>query len=86
MEQPVIPGFRFVPRTGVIYVMHEAAQRGFTYDDPSRANLGQGSPETGPLPDAPPRRATECAPYPLGPCFKSHPIEADSWGGYAVFT
>src|SRR3984957_12031760 len=55
MEPSSIPGFRFVPRTGVIYVMHEAAQHGFTYDDPHWANLGQGSPETGPLPDAPPR-------------------------------
>jgi hypothetical protein len=55
MEPAIIPGFRFVPRTGVIYVMHEAAKHGFTYDDPHWANLGQGSPETGPLPDAPPR-------------------------------
>src|ERR1700733_12374031 len=54
-EQLAIPGFRFVPRTGVIYVMHEAAQHGFSYDDPHWANLGQGSPETGPLPEAPPR-------------------------------
>jgi aspartate/methionine/tyrosine aminotransferase len=44
-----------VPRTGVIYVMHEAAARGFTYDDPDWSNLGQGSPETGAIPDAPPR-------------------------------
>ena len=50
-----IPGFRFVPRTGVIYVMHEAMAHGFTYNDPQWANLGQGSPETGPLPEAPPR-------------------------------
>ena len=58
MENSNIPGFRFVPRTGVIYVMHEAAHHGFTYDDPTWANLGQGSPETGPLPDAPPRLET----------------------------
>ena len=49
------PGFRSVPRTGVIYVMTEAARYGFTYDSPEWANLGQGSPETGDLPDAPPR-------------------------------
>jgi aspartate/methionine/tyrosine aminotransferase len=55
MEQAFTPGFRSVPRTGVIYVMHEAAQLGFTYDDPEWANLGQGSPETGELPEAPPR-------------------------------
>ena len=55
MEQPTIPGFRFVPRTGVIYVMHEAAQHGFSYDAPQWANLGQGSPETGAIPGAPAR-------------------------------
>ncbi len=55
MTQPSIPGFREVPRTGVIYVMHRAAELGFTYDSAEWANLGQGAPETGPLPDAPPR-------------------------------
>ena len=55
MDQSSIPGFRFVPRTGVIYVMHEAMQHGFSYDDPQWANLGQGSPETGSIPDAPAR-------------------------------
>ena len=54
-EQPTIPGFRWVPRTGVIYVTNEAMDRGFSYEDPHWANLGQGSPETGPLPGAPPR-------------------------------
>lgn len=59
-----IPGFRPVPRTGVIYVMHEAAKHGFSYADPAWANLGQGSPETGPIPGAPPRveRLTIAAP------------------------
>ncbi|MSQ84912.1 MAG: pyridoxal phosphate-dependent aminotransferase [Myxococcales bacterium] len=41
--------FRAVPRTGVIYVMAEAAARGFHYGHPDWANLGQGAPETGPL-------------------------------------
>lgn len=50
-----IPGFREVPRTGVIYVMHRATQCGFSYDSPDWANLGQGAPETGPLPGAPAR-------------------------------
>ncbi len=50
-----IPGFRRVPRTGVIYVMHRAQAQGFEYGDPEWANLGQGAPETGPLPGAPPR-------------------------------
>jgi aspartate/methionine/tyrosine aminotransferase len=53
--EPTIPGFRFVPRTGVIYVMHEAARHGFSYDAKDWANLGQGSPETGPIPGAPAR-------------------------------
>lgn len=55
MEPSTIPGFRAVPRTGVIYVMHKATEMGFSYDNPHWANLGQGSPETGPLPDSPPR-------------------------------
>ncbi len=50
-----IPGFRQVPRTGVIYVMHESAQHGFHYGHPDWANLGQGSPESGPLAGAPDR-------------------------------
>lgn len=31
---------------------------GFSATDPSWANLGQGAPETGPLPDSPPRIAS----------------------------
>jgi aspartate/methionine/tyrosine aminotransferase len=54
MEQ-VIPGFRTVPRTGVIYVTHEATRHGFSYTNPEWSNLGQGSPETGELPGAPAR-------------------------------
>lgn len=49
--------FRPVPRTGVIYVMAEAAARGFRYGHPDWANLGQGAPETGPLPGSAPRLA-----------------------------
>jgi aspartate/methionine/tyrosine aminotransferase len=55
MEQKTIPGFRTVPRTGVIYVTHEAARHGFAYGKPDWANLGQGSPETGDIPNAPAR-------------------------------
>ena len=47
--------FRPVPRTGVIYVMTEAGNRGFYYGAPGWSNLGQGAPETGPLPGAPDR-------------------------------
>ena len=52
---PAIPGFRSVPFTGVIFVMAEAARRGYRYGQPDWCNLGQGQPETGPLPGAPPR-------------------------------
>jgi aspartate/methionine/tyrosine aminotransferase len=50
-----IPGFRPVPFTGVIYVMAEAARRGFRHGHPEWCNLGQGMPETGMLPGSPPR-------------------------------
>src|SRR5580765_4131972 len=50
-----IPGFRSVPFTGVIFVMAEAARRGYRYGHPAWCNLGQGQPETGPLPGSPPR-------------------------------
>jgi aspartate/methionine/tyrosine aminotransferase len=55
MQPPQIPGFRPVPFTGVIYVMAEAARHGYRYGHPDWCNLGQGMPETGPLPGAPPR-------------------------------
>lgn len=66
-EQEVAPelresaagAFRRVPRTGVIFVMGEAARLGYTYSaDPGEddwCNLGQGMPETGPLPGSPDR-------------------------------
>lgn len=47
--------FRSVPRTGVIYVTNEATERGYRSADPAWSNLGQGQPESGPLPGAPPR-------------------------------
>jgi len=50
------PGaFRPVPKTGVIYVMSEAGKLGYRADSPDWANLGQGAPETGPMPGAPAR-------------------------------
>jgi aspartate/methionine/tyrosine aminotransferase len=52
---PGIPAFRPVPFTGVIFVMAEAGQRGYRYGHADWCNLGQGQPETGPLPGAPPR-------------------------------
>ncbi|MEM6701134.1 MAG: pyridoxal phosphate-dependent aminotransferase, partial [Acidobacteriota bacterium] len=50
-----IPGFRQVPRTGVIYVMERARQSGHGSDGEEWYNLGQGSPESGPIPGAPDR-------------------------------
>jgi aspartate/methionine/tyrosine aminotransferase len=50
-----IPGFREVPHTGVIYVMQQAAEHGYTTHHPDWANLGQGAPEIGEMPGAPPR-------------------------------
>ena len=47
--------FRPVPRTGVIYVMTEAERLGFRMHKEDWCNLGQGQPETGALPGAPPR-------------------------------
>ena len=47
--------FRSVPRTGVVYVTQEATARGYKTGNPEWSNLGQGQPETGPLPGAPPR-------------------------------
>jgi aspartate/methionine/tyrosine aminotransferase len=54
------PSFRAVPHTGVIYVMTEAAKRGFAYGNPEWVNLGQGAPETGPLPGAAQRLEQIC--------------------------
>ena len=50
-----IAAFRQVPRTGVIFVTTEATRLGFSSKDPEWCNLGQGQPETGDLPGAPPR-------------------------------
>lgn len=54
-ELEQIPGFRTVPRTGVIYVMHRAREQGYRAEHPDWANLGQGAPETGHLEGSPPR-------------------------------
>jgi aspartate/methionine/tyrosine aminotransferase len=56
MSSPVAtPGFRQVPFTGVIFVMAEASRLGYSHGHPDWCNLGQGQPETGELPGAPPR-------------------------------
>lgn len=50
-----VTAFRPVPRTGVIYVTVEAQKRGYAHDAPGWCNLGQGQPDTSPLPGAPER-------------------------------
>ena len=47
--------FRYVPYMGVIYVVHEASKLGFWNGHPDWCNLGQGQPEVGDIPGAPPR-------------------------------
>jgi hypothetical protein len=62
---PSFPMFHRVMKTGVIYATSRAAKHGFgapgseddDADDPW-ANMGQGAPETGPLPNAPARDFT----------------------------
>lgn len=54
-DESTIPAFRSVPRTGVIYVTTEAGRRGYRPGDPDWCKLGQGQPDTGDLPGAPPR-------------------------------
>ena len=57
LPQPTgkLSSFRPVPRTGVIFATTEANRLGFSTTDLDWCNLGQGMPETGPLPGAPER-------------------------------
>lgn len=54
-DEERVPGIVHPGATGVIYCTDRAQANGFTYADPEWANLGQGAPETGDLPDGPPR-------------------------------
>ena len=45
-DSSCIPGFRPVPKTGVIYVTSKAEELGFSSQNSQWANLGQGAPET----------------------------------------
>ncbi len=49
---------RPIPYMGVIWVVAEAMKLGFRNGDPDWCNLGQGQPEVGELPGAPPRYDT----------------------------
>jgi len=53
-------GFKQVPKTGVIYVMAKAQEKGFYYGNSEWSNLGQGAPETGDIPDSPDRLKHVC--------------------------
>ena len=64
MNDEHISAFRPVPRTGVIFVTTEAMKVGFHPGDPEWCNLGQGQPETGPLPGAPAAGAARSASTP----------------------
>lgn len=55
-RRSAVQAFRSVPRTGVIYVTTEATARGYHTDAEGWSNLGQGQPESGDLPGAPPRQ------------------------------
>lgn len=55
LPEPEFHAFRPVPKTGVIYVTSEASKLGFATNPAAWCNLGQGQPETGGLPGAPPR-------------------------------
>ena len=54
-DEHAFHAFRPVPKTGVIYVTSEATRLGFSPTNPDWCNLGQGQPETGPLPGSPAR-------------------------------
>lgn len=54
MRQTFAP-LKNLDNTGVIYVTNRAAALGFHHGHPDWANFGQGAPEVGPIPDAPPR-------------------------------
>ena len=55
MTEPLQSALREMPFMGVIRVVVEASRLGYSQTDPSWSNLGQGQPEVGELPGAPPR-------------------------------
>ncbi|KAJ8507496.1 hypothetical protein ONZ45_g10154 [Pleurotus djamor] len=55
-DEETVPGIEHPGSTGVIYCSDRAMANGFTYANAHEwANLGQGAPEVGPIPGAPPR-------------------------------
>ncbi|KAH8117057.1 aminotransferase [Phellopilus nigrolimitatus] len=58
-EEETVPGIEHPGSTGVIYCSDRAMANGFSYAlSHEWANLGQGAPEVGELPGAPPRPST----------------------------
>ena len=55
-DEETVPGIQHPGSTGVIYCSERAMANGFSYASSHEwANLGQGAPEVGDIPDAPPR-------------------------------
>jgi hypothetical protein len=55
-DEETVPGIEHPGSTGVIYCSDRAIANGFSYADSHEwANLGQGAPEVGPIPNAPDR-------------------------------
>ncbi|TDL24937.1 PLP-dependent transferase [Rickenella mellea] len=55
-DEETVPGIQHPGSTGVIYCSDRAIANGFSYaNSHAWSNLGQGAPEVGPIPDAPPR-------------------------------
>jgi len=63
-DEETVPGIEHPGSTGVIYCSDRAMANGFSYSSSHEwANLGQGAPEVGPIPEAPERPNT--IPLPL---------------------
>ncbi|KAI5119956.1 hypothetical protein M0805_002145 [Coniferiporia weirii] len=63
-DEETVPGIEHPGSTGVIYCSDRAMANGFSYASSHEwANLGQGAPEVGDLPDAPPRPKTVEVPF-----------------------
>lgn len=55
-DEETVPGIEHPGSTGVIYCSDRAIANGFSYASSHEwANMGQGAPEVGPIPDAPER-------------------------------
>ena len=58
-DEETVPGIEHPGSTGVIYCSDRAMANGFNYTSSHEwANLGQGAPEVGEIPNAPPRLTT----------------------------